>query len=245
MPEQEDGRSGAPRARKTAAKPAARPRKRVDSPPPSPAPRLPRWAPWLEIAFAVVLSAAGLGSAWVSQQTRLWSGIQAERYAHATALRGAASRAHARADARLSIEVGLFSQWLNAKVTNRDDLADAYRRRFPPAFRPVFESWWALRPLENGNAPLTPFDMVDRQETARAARLEQEAETTFRQAQEASHSGERFGQVNVIFAAAMFLAGIGNHFKGSHVRLALMMVGLLCCAVGFVRMLQLPALLTP
>lgn len=212
------------------------------SAPPRP---LPAWAPWLEIAFAIVLSAAGLGSAWVSQQTRLWSGIQAERYAHATALRGAASRAHAQADTRLSIEVGLFSQWLNARQTGRNDLAEAYRRRFPPALRSAFESWWALRPLEDDDAPLTPFEMADREENRRAEKLEREAETTFRLAQEASHNGERFGQVNVIFACAMFLAGIGNHFKGSRVRLGLMIVGLLCCAIGFLRMLQLPALLTP
>lgn len=199
-----------------------------------------------KIAFAVVLSSAALGSAWASQQTRLWGGIQSESYAEATALRAASSRAHARADARLSIEVGLFSQWLNAEVTERRELAQTYRRRFPPQFRERFETWLALDPLHSPSAPASPFDLPQSDaEMERAAQLESRSETSFQRAQQATSFGDRFGQVNVIFASTMFIAGMGNQFEGRRLRLALLALGLLTLSLGFLRLLQLPMLSTP
>ncbi|HRD27423.1 MAG TPA: hypothetical protein PLO65_03890 [Caulobacter sp.] len=203
------------------------------------------WLSFLEIAFAVVLSAAGLGSAWSSQEMRLWGGVQAEEYARTSALRGSASRLRAAADARRNIEIGLFSQWLNAKVTGQEALANAYRRRFPPAFSRTFEAWLALRPLENPSAPASPFHMAGTDPDGREAeRTEERAEAAFRNAQNANRVSDLFGQVNVIFATAMFISGIGNHFDGRRVRAVLMTVGLLCCVIGFWRMGHLPALFT-
>jgi len=226
--------------------PAKRPRKAPAALTTSPAfsaAAAPRWASWLEIAFAVVLAAAGLGSAWSSQQTRLWGGVQVEKYALATGLRSESARMHALADARLTIEIGLFSQWLNASASGDQRLAKIYHERFPPAFRPDFDAWLAQDPLNNPDAPRTPFDRPSmRRESARAAELGLKADTAFRDAQDANHVGDRFGQVNVIFATAMFIAGVGNQFDGRRVRLALMAVGFLCCAFGFARLLHLPAL---
>lgn len=199
-----------------------------------------------KIAFAAVLSSAALGSAWASQQTRLWGGVQSESYAEATALRAASSRAHARADARLAIEVGLFSQWLNAQVTNRDELAEAYRRRFPPQFRQRFEAWLALNPLHSASAPSSPFELPQSEaEAVRASELEARSEASFQRAQQATEFGDRFGQVNVIFASTMFIAGMGNQFGGRQLRVALLVLGLLTLSIGFWRLLQLPMLNTP
>ena len=69
-----------------------------------------------------------------------------------------------------------FSQWVNAQ--DQTELADFYFARFRSEFKPAVDAWVATRPLQNPDAPLTPFRMPEYKLAARAeaALLEAEAE---------------------------------------------------------------------
>lgn len=176
---------------------------------------------------------------------RLWGGVQAEQFALATNLRAESARMQTMADRRLTIEVGLFSDWLTAELGGRHGLAEVYRRRFPPGLHSAFDRWWAGDPLNTPGSPSSPFDLNDPiPERVRAAQLEADADAAFSKAQGANQTADRFGQVNVILATAMFIAGVGNHFDGRRVRFILMAIGAVCCLLGLIRLFQLPLTFT-
>lgn len=195
-----------------------------------------------KLLFAALLSSAALGSAWCSQQTRIWSGIQSESYAEATALRAASAAANAHANTQLQIEIGLFSQWLNAHANGQDGLAENYRERFRPAFRERFDAWRATE--GRAGAPDSPFDLDERRSGAAAA-LQQRSDAMQERGMRATHWGDRFGQINVVFASGMFIAGIGNQFEGARVRVLMLALSAATCAWGMWRLFQMPLLPTP
>jgi hypothetical protein len=49
--------------------------------------------------------------------------------------------------------VATFTQWVDAYARNETQLADFYRQRFRPEFKPAVEAWIATRPLQNPQAP--------------------------------------------------------------------------------------------
>jgi hypothetical protein len=51
------------------------------------------------------------------------------------------------AAAQTQVDVATFVQWVNADTTNDKALADFYRRRFQPEFRPAFSAWIVTFPV--------------------------------------------------------------------------------------------------
>jgi hypothetical protein len=198
----------------------------------------------LEVAAAVVLSLAGLMTSWSGYQAALWDGEQASSYTEAGVLRTMASRHDMDAKTRQAVEAGLFDAWLNAEASGQKELAAFYRDRFPPDFRPAFDAWAAMKPLQTPGAPPSPFAIPqyrlhDREE---AARYEQLADQSFKKGQRDNDISDAFVQGAVFLAMAMFFGGIGQVFHLRRVRLALVTVAALSCIVGLVKILALPVL---
>jgi len=197
---------------------------------------------WVEVVIAIVLSAGGLMTSWASYQAALWDGQQAAHYSRANALRVMSSRARLEADARRGLEMHMFNGWLQAEAKGDGRLAEFYRARFPDDLAPAFDLWIAQKPLKNPEAPQSPFatPAYSPAGTEAAQRLEAEADATFAKGQEDNRISDLFTQGAVFLATAMFFGGIGQVFRVRPVRLTLVVIAIVSCAVGLTRIVSLP-----
>ena len=184
----------------------------------------------LELVAVVLLATASIATAWAAYQARQWTGEQAHSYSVGTASRIAVNRATALASRQVQIDVATFIQWVDARAHGDAALARFYRSRFRDEFRPAFASWLATRPLEDPAAPETPFAMRQYRLAAstEAERLEAAAGAASDRAKDANENAGSYMLAVVLFATALFFAGISTRLGTRAVRLALLGIG---CAV--------------
>ena len=123
---------------------------------------------WVELVATVLLALATVATAWSGYQSTRWNGEQAKAGARANALRIDSAKAAGLANSQTEIDVATFTQWVNAYAQEQTELADFYFKRFREEFRPAVDAWVATRPLQNPDAPLTPFAMPQYKLAARA-----------------------------------------------------------------------------
>jgi len=195
-----------------------------------------------EIANAAVIAITGVIAAIGSYQGSLWEGEQATAYSRSNSLRTESSRAADHADTLKAAEVAIFSAWLDARVTGDSRLADFYAQRFPPDLQHAFQDWIRQEPLKNPAAPLTPFQTPDYRPAgpALAAELDRRAAEVFEEGQRANHVSDSFAQGGTILSLSLFFAGIAQVFRKRWVRVTLLFMAILACALGAVRVFTLP-----
>ena len=157
-----------------------------------------------EVIATVVLALAAVATAWGGYQASRWHGEQAIAFSHANASRVESTRASNLANTQTEIDVATFSQWVDAYARHETRLADFYRRRFRREFQPAVAAWIATRPLENADAPLTPFAMPSYrlEAAARAERLTVAAEAAATEARRDIQYANDYVLAVVLFAAS-------------------------------------------
>ena len=113
----------------------------------------------LEIILAVMMGIVAVSTAWSGYQAARWGGEQSTLYSRAGALRTESVRAANEGLIEMLLDVDLFTQWINARSDDRQELADFYSMRFRDEFKPALESWLATDPFGNSDAPNSPFVM--------------------------------------------------------------------------------------
>jgi hypothetical protein len=181
----------------------------------------------LEILTTVLLALATVGTAWAAYQSRQWTGEQSQAYSHATASRIAVNRLSALANRQVEIDVATFVQWVDARASGRPGLASFYRRRFRPEFEPAFAAWLARKPFSNPDAPSTPFAMPQYRlaASAEADRTEAKAAATSDRAKDANQRADNYMLAVVLFASALFFAGISTKLQTTGARAATLGIG--------------------
>ena len=181
----------------------------------------------VETVAAVLLALATVATAWSGYQASRWNGEQAKSFSRANAARIESTRAAELANAQTQIDVATFTQWVDAYAQEQTELADFYFRRFRPEFKPAMDAWIATRPLRNADAPLTPFAMPEYQVAAReeAQRLETEADALSAQARANVQRATNYVLAVVLFATALFFAGMAARFRTHRLRVALLAFG--------------------
>jgi hypothetical protein len=181
----------------------------------------------VELVAAVLLALATVATAWSGYQASRWNGEQAKAFSRANAARIESTRAAALANAQTQIDVATFTQWVDAYAQEQTELADFYFARFRPEFKPAIDAWIATRPLRNPDAPLTPFAMPEYQLAARenARELEAEAESLSATARANVQRATNYVLAVVLFATALFFAGMSARFRTNRLRLALVSFG--------------------
>lgn len=182
----------------------------------------------LEVVATVLLSLAAVATAWSGYQATRWNGEQAKAASRTNAIRVEAARAQGLSEAQTQVDVATFVQWVDAYALEQTELADFYFKRFRAELKPAVDAWIATRPLQNPNAPLTPFAMPQYKlaAAAEAERLDAEAElssaTVHRNIQRASN----YILGVVLFSVSLFFAGMST--KLSDIRLRAITVALGC-----------------
>jgi hypothetical protein len=197
---------------------------------------------WLELSAVILLSLATLATAWSGYQAGLWSGVQSQDYAKASALR---VRAEEQSVTGGQLHIGdlvLVNGWFNAIESHNPKLAADYRRRFRPAFQPVFKAWLALHPLTNRKAPPGPTYMPQYRLApyAAAAKLNARADRLFSEGTQAKTNDDRHILSTVFFAAVLFLAAVSLRVEWMRLRIVVLALGTVMFFGALVFVLTLP-----
>jgi hypothetical protein len=184
---------------------------------------------WVEILATVVLALAAVATAWSSYQATRWNGEQTKASSRTNALRIEAARAQGLAEAQTQVDIATFIQWADAAVTEDRELEEFYTERFRAEFRPAFDAWLATDPLTNPDAPPTPFAIEDYrlEATAEAERLDAEAELMAATVRRNIQRSANYVLGVVLFAVALFFAGMSTKLHGSGPRKTILVIGCL------------------
>lgn len=191
--------------------------------PPAESPRERR----LELITTLLLAFAALATAWSSYQAARWHGEQARAYSEANAARVESTRASGLETRQVLVDVVTFTEWVDAYAQDEKELTAFYWQRFRDEFRPAVEAWVATRPLKSANAPPSPFAMSEYRlaSSEEAARLESEAAARSEQASRDIDRADRYVLCVVLFAAALFFAGMSTRLRWEWARMAVLAVG--------------------
>jgi hypothetical protein len=181
----------------------------------------------LEIAATVLLALAAIATAWATYQSAVWRGNQAEAQSASIAARVESTREAAVANRQAQVDLALFTQWIDAYAQHRTELTDFYRRRFREEFVPAFEAWVATKPLENRNAPLSPFAMPQYKLAAstQADALEEQAAEFSRAVQRNVDRSDSYMLAVVLFAISLFFAALSTRMPSRDMRITLLSLG--------------------
>jgi hypothetical protein len=181
----------------------------------------------LEIAATILLAVAAVATAWSSYQANRWNGEQAKASGTTNALRIRAARQQGLAQAQTQVDVATFTEWVNAYVRHETFLLGFYRRRFRPEFKRAVNAWTKTRPLKNPDAPLTPFAMPQYQlaAAAEAERLDAASEASAATVRRNIQRSSNYVLAVVLFAVALFFAGIGTKLESDRLKLITLALG--------------------
>jgi hypothetical protein len=184
---------------------------------------------WVEIGATVLLAFAAIATAWSSYQAARWNGEQAKASGSVNKTRIEAARASGLANAQQQVDVATFMQWVDSYARGETRLVTFYRERFRPEFKPAFDAWIATKPLMTEGAPPTPFVMPQYRLAARAEadRLDEAAEVLAAEVRRDIQRSSNYVLGVVLFAVALFFAGMSTKLPSAGPRKALLVVGCL------------------
>jgi hypothetical protein len=200
----------------------------------------------VDLLSTILLALAAIGTAWSTYQSTQWRGEQAVSTSKATAARIQSSQAATRAGQETQVDIATFIQWVDADVHGDEKLARFYRKRFRKEFRPAFAAWLATEPRTNPKAPLTPFIMPQYHiaSTRESERLNAVAGAYSRAAGDANQRADDDILAVVLFATALFFAGISTKVRSLGQREALLAMGWLVFLATTVWLATLPTTLS-
>ena len=184
----------------------------------------------VELIATVLLAVATVATAWSGYQSTRWNGEQAKAGARANALRIESAKFAGLANTQTVVDVSVFTDWVNAYAEDKTELADFYFTRFREEFNPAVKAWIATRPLQNPNAPPTPFAMPQYKLEAReeSERLSTEAEVYAAEARRDIQRASNYVLGVVLFASSLFFAGMSAKLASPRLRVVMLSMG---CAV--------------
>jgi hypothetical protein len=192
-------------------------------------------------ALAVVfLSLATVGTAWCSYQASVWS-TQSSKLSIQSIARGRdASNFRIKANQMFTLDIFLFSQYLNAHNASNEPLADFYARQFSPELKQAYETQSNSSKIPN--APTDPFvtNLYQSPLLARADALEPESERMWYDSLEAAKIGHQYTLISVLLATALFFSGTAPQFETPKKRCIVLTLGLAALLVSIAMFIALP-----
>lgn len=196
----------------------------------------------IERFSAAILAVATVLAAWSAFQSAKWGGEQAGHYSRASAARTESVRQSTLAGQLTVIDVDLFTQWATAYSRNESDLADFFFARFRDEFRPAVEAWIATRPLENPDAPRSPFVMPEYhlEATDKADAEEQRADGEAALAERDNQRSDDYVLTAVLFASVLLFAGLAPKFEALSVQIFMLVLAGVTLLAGMAILVALP-----
>jgi hypothetical protein len=213
----------------------------------------------IELIATIIMALAAIATAWCAFQATKWSGIQAIEFSNANAARVESTRADNLANTQRSVDVNVFTSWLDAVAGEIDagviepvseagytpqegTLSAFYYERMRDEFRPALDAWLATDPLNDPAAPSTPFAMGEYQLAAaqEADDFLTQAATDRQDALDANQNGDNYVLTTVGFALVIFFGGVSSKLAERRNRWIAIILALVLFAGGLVAAFSLP-----
>ncbi|MDY6795462.1 MAG: hypothetical protein SWK76_09330 [Actinomycetota bacterium] len=185
---------------------------------------------WVEIASATLLSLAMIATAWCAYQAARWSGVQAIELSQAAANRDKAARAENRAGQDMLLDASVFLDYaiLYLEENVPQEYLDTYEEHlFSNDLERAMKVWLATDPLNDPEAPKSPFEMPEYVENnlVISEALSNIAENNAEGAKKANQQSDNYVLLTVLFAIVLFFAGVATKFNILLVRIATICLG--------------------
>jgi hypothetical protein len=199
----------------------------------------------IEIATAILLSLAGLISAWASYQASLWGGIQASHYAQATAKATEASRLSIIEGQEVGTDRALFMAWLEAAAENDQKRMAFFEERFSPEMLKLFVPWRKTHPANYADAQLArdrakSLPRPAHPEGIAARQMDAASRADLAAGDRANSFGDKYVAATVVLALVLFLGGISPLLKRNSVRAGLLVLAALLGLAAAIAIFSLP-----
>lgn len=187
---------------------------------------------WRELVAVILLSVTAILTAWSGFQASKWGGAMSIAFSEASSARIQAARLEGEANRRLTIQVSLFTQWLQAYQAQDEELTDFLEARFPEPLASTFPQWTDSRPLTNPDAAPTPFELPGYviPEQLAAAEADARADAKFAEALRNNQRGDNYTILTVGFATVLFFAALSGRMRSPRTQWLLLGLG----GAGFV-----------
>jgi hypothetical protein len=185
-----------------------------------------RWGFTLELLAVVLMSLTAIATAWTGFQSSKWSGIMSIRFSEAAANRTESVRWSNIAAQEVNLDASVFIAWVEAVAVGDAQLADFVQERFPRRLHEATEAWLATDPLDDPDAPTSPFVMDEyvNDATVEALRLEALAEERSLEAREANQRSDNYVLTTIVFASVLFFAALSSKLYHRRPRVLLLSV---------------------
>ena len=190
----------------------------------------------------VFLSLATVGTAWCSFEAAAWGAVSQRTLNRSAASSRRAAADQLQASQMALLDVLLFSQHINARASSNEVLARFYADRFRGEAKAAFESWIAMKPFENPQAPPHPFvtNLYKPRLLVKAAEEEAEGAQLWTQAGEAGRTSRTYVLITVLLASALFCSGTASKFEVLWIRRTALALGLAAFAFAAYLLFSLP-----
>jgi hypothetical protein len=200
---------------------------------------------WRELVTVVLLSVTAVLTAWTGFQASKWSGAMSISFSQASTARIEAARLEGVANRKQTVQVSLFTQWLEAYQADDEQLTDFLSARFPEPLASTFPAWIETQPLKNPDAPATPFEMpgyvIPELDAARQA--DDRADNKFAEALRNNQRGDNYTVLTVAFAATLFFGAVSGRMRSVGAQWALLLAGCLAFVAAASLLIFFPKLI--
>jgi hypothetical protein len=186
-----------------------------------------------ELIAVIVLSITAVLTAWSGFQASKWGGEMSIAFSEASSSRIEAARQQGTANQRTAVLVGLWTQWVDARGTENDELADFLQDRFPEPLATAQEDWLATDPLTS-SVSTSPFDMPSYvlPEREAAADADARADQRFADALVNNQRGDNYTLLTVLFAAVLFFAAMSQRMNDARSQRLLLSLAIVLGLIG-------------
>lgn len=221
----------------------------------------------IELIATIVLAIATVLTAWSAFQSAKWSGHQSINFSEAGAARTESTRADTTAGQLTQIDVAMYIDWVAAIFDDLESGAitivsgDTYEPtrgtlsgfiylRFRSEFKPYVDSWLASDPVNNPDAPSSPFAMVgpdgeplyELEASKEARALVALADENAAEARQDNQNSDNYVITMVLFASVLFFAGMSSKLLKPRNRMLALGFGIVLLVVGMSILTTLPKL---
>ena len=215
----------------------------------------------VELIATIAIAIATILTAWSAFEAGKWGGTQAINFSEAGAARTESTRADTRAGQLTQIDVAMYLDWVGALAEESKEgvipsieeglrapipetVSGFLRLRFRDEFAPAVEAWVATDPVNNPDAPKTPFEMDDYvvASAVEAVELSALADEKSLDARDANQNGDNYVLTMVLFASVLFFGGVSSKMSSRRNQLLMLSFGIIVLVAGVVILSTLPIL---
>jgi hypothetical protein len=183
---------------------------------------------WTELIATLLLGLAAVGAGWSAYQSALWNSESFFSIVRAGAMFRQAGLVQNKGYLLRVLDVGMFTAYAQAVSQKNTPLAEFILKRFRPPMKAAVDAWLATKPLQNPNAPSSPFAMTEYRlpEDEEAQQLTIKADRDLTNGKEYNRVSDDYVLITVPFAIVSLFCGLSTKFPTRGMQTAIVAMAL-------------------